>query len=58
MTTERNASTRPEAVSTVTGSPVRVDELTDEHIVLELPYSIHDADRVIPQDLIEFGQTA
>ena len=25
---------------------------------LELPNSVYDADRVIPQDLIEFGQTA
>ncbi|MBX0325685.1 hypothetical protein EGH21_21955 [Halomicroarcula sp. F13] len=32
--------------------------MTDEHVVLELPDSVHDADRVIPQDLIEFGQTA
>jgi hypothetical protein len=37
---------------------VRVVEVTDEHVVLDLPDSVHDADRVIPQDLIEFGQTA
>ena len=58
MTTERSASTRPPDASAITGSPVRVDEVTDEHVVLELPDSVHDADRVIPQDLIEFGQTA
>jgi len=48
MTTERSASTRPPDASAVTGSPVRVDEVTDEHVVLELPDSVHDADRVIP----------
>lgn len=46
------------AASAVTGSPVRVGEVADEHVVLNVPDSVHDADRVIPQDLIEFGQTA
>jgi len=58
MTTEKSASTRPSDASAVTGSPVLVDEVTDEHVVLELPVSVHDADRVIPQDPIEFGQAA
>jgi hypothetical protein len=37
---------------------VCVVEVADEYVVLDLPDSVHNADRVIPQDLIEFGQTA
>ncbi|RQG95775.1 hypothetical protein [Natrarchaeobius chitinivorans] len=39
-------------------SPVEVLEITDEHVVLDLPDDVRDADRVIPQDLIEFGNEA
>ena len=34
-----------------------VVEVTDEYVVLDLPDSVYNADRVIPQDLNEFGQT-
>lgn len=57
MTTDQSVSTRPPDVSR-SGSPVHVIEVTDKHVVLKLPGSLHDADRVIPQDLVEFGQTA
>ncbi|AXR80722.1 hypothetical protein AArcMg_0700 [Natrarchaeobaculum sulfurireducens] len=39
-------------------SAVTVTEMTDDHVVLDLPDSVHDADRVIPQDLIDFGNEA
>lgn len=57
MVTERSASTRSPDASTGSESPVCVVEVTDEYVVLDLPDSVYNADRVIPQDLIEFGQT-
>jgi len=57
MVTERSASPRSPDALTGSESPVCVVEVTDEYVVLDLPDSVYNADRVIPQDLIEFGQT-
>lgn len=39
-------------------SAVSVLEVNDDHVVLDLPDSIHDCDRVIPDDAITFGDEA
>jgi ATP-dependent exoDNAse (exonuclease V) beta subunit len=51
LTTDDNREECVDTTSTseVMGSPVSVVEVTDEHVVLKLPDSAHEADRVIPQ---------
>lgn len=39
-------------------SAVEVLEVNDERVVLDLPADIHDCDRVIPNDAVEFGNEA
>ncbi|WP_121820582.1 hypothetical protein [Halostella salina] len=39
-------------------SPVKVIEVGEEYVTLDVPESVHDAERVIPADLVEIGQDA
>lgn len=39
-------------------SAVTVIEVGEEHVILDVPDSVHDAPRAIPADLVEFGNSA
>ena len=37
-------------------SPAEVLDVGDEYVTLDVPDSVHDVDRVIPRDLVDFGR--